>query len=538
MWKRIFGVALIGMASVAKPQPVPQPAPGFDQPFHRGVNVLGYDPYWTDPAKRRFQWSHFTQIQHAGFDFVRVNLQAFKFMGADKRLDPAWLAKLDDVVREAQKAGLGVILDEHDFDKCSTDIAACSQQLTAFWSQVAPRYANAPRNVAFELLNEPHDKLNGEPWNGLLAALLPIVRQTNPTRIVVVGPTHWNSLKDLPDLKVPADPNLLITFHYYEPFHFTHQGASWAGDVKNLHGITWGSDADRAALRADFDQVSAWSAAQRRPVLLGEFGVYDGSGTPLPMRVAYTEAARCEAARRGFSWAYWQFEGDFIVWDIKRNDWVQPIKDALIPASQVVNARSTSDCGSASSEAFDSGERKNMVSGKLAAAALITAVPPASVTAQGATDPAKQIVNDPSAPDVNGAKASLISDPTVQGGTALRVDVPRKGTNPWDSTVGGAITKPIGKGDRLVLLFSARLHKGEGGAPTAILPYNAIQLAAAPYSTIINGTGQIGPEWKDFQVTGTADGDYPAGALKVTIQLATAKQTVDFGPIVVLDRGK
>ena len=179
-----------------------------------------------------------------------------------------------------------------------------------------------------------------------------------------------------------------------------------------------------------------------------------------------------------------------------------------------------------------------MVGGKLAAAALIAAVPPAAVTAQVATDPAKQIVNDPSAPDVNGAKASLISDPTVQGGTALRVDVPRKGSNPWDSTVGGAITKPIWKGDRLVLLFSARLHKGEGGAPTAILPYNAIQLAAAPYSTIITGAGQIGPEWKDFQVTGTADGDYPAGALKVTIQLATAKQTVDFGPIVVLDRGK
>jgi len=64
--------------------------------------------------------------------------------------------------------------------------------------QVAPRYANAPRNVAFELLNEPHDALNGEPWNALLAAVLGVVRQSNPTRIVVVGPTHWNSLKDLP----------------------------------------------------------------------------------------------------------------------------------------------------------------------------------------------------------------------------------------------------------------------------------------------------------------------------------------------------
>ena len=214
----------------------------FESPFHRGVNVLGYDPYWTDASKRRFEWRHFAEIRRAGFDHVRINLQAFRHMDSANRLEPQWLAKLDDAVREAQKAGLGVILDEHDFNKCSDDVPACRAQLTAFWSQVAPRFAGAPRNVAFELLNEPHDKLNGEPWNALLADALAVVRRTNPNRIVVVGPTHWNSLKDLPLLKLPADPNLLLTFHYYEPFHFTHQGATWAGEeVKGLHGISWGT---------------------------------------------------------------------------------------------------------------------------------------------------------------------------------------------------------------------------------------------------------------------------------------------------------
>jgi len=175
---------------------------------------------------------------------------------------------------------------------------------------------------------------------------------------------------------------------------------------------------------------------------------------------------------------------------------------------------------------------------KLIAAAVVAAAPLGPVSGQGAEDIAKQIVNDPSAPAVNGAKASLVDDAKAQGGKALRIQVARRGANPWDSSVGGAIKKPISKGDRLVLLFSARLEKGENGAATAILPYNAIQLAAAPYSTLMTGSGQIGPEWKDFQVAGVADGNYPAGALKVTIQLATAKQTVDFGPIVVLDRGK
>src|SRR5437868_11278516 len=146
-----------------------------DQPFRRGVNVLGYDPYWTDMSKRRFQWRHFAEIRKGGFDHVRLVLQAFSHMDAQNRLDPVWLAKLDDVVREAQKAGLGIIIDEHDFNPCSEDLALCRVKLPAFWSQVAPRYVNAPRNIAFELLNEPHAQLGAANWNTLLAQVLALV---------------------------------------------------------------------------------------------------------------------------------------------------------------------------------------------------------------------------------------------------------------------------------------------------------------------------------------------------------------------------
>ena len=331
-----FVLATVGsvLPSSVSAAPAQQPVAlkAGDQPFKRGVNVFGYDPYWTAGGQRRFEWRHFAEIRKAGFDFVRVNLQAFKHMDAHNRLEAQWLAKLDDVVREAQKAGLGVILDEHDFDVCSEDVDRCRVRLSAFWQQVAPRFAGAPRNVAFELLNEPHEKLNGEVWNGLLAQLLSVVRQSNPTRIVVVGPTHWNSLNDLPLLKLPDDRNLLVTFHYYEPFHFTHQGATWAGEeVKKLHGITWGTPAEHAAIRSDFDKVSAWAAANQRPILLGEFGAYDKSGTPLDLRVAYIDTVRSEAERHGFGWAYWQFEGDFVVWDMHRQRWIAPIEKALIP---------------------------------------------------------------------------------------------------------------------------------------------------------------------------------------------------------------
>src|SRR5450759_5922906 len=134
--KSAFALVLTVLASCA---PVPNSVQGAlepvslqasDQPFKRGVNVLGYDPYWTNSGERRFEWRHFAEIRRGGFDFVRVNLQAFSHMDSANRLDPAWLAKLDDVVREAQQAGLGVILDEHDFDVCSNDLAMCRATLS------------------------------------------------------------------------------------------------------------------------------------------------------------------------------------------------------------------------------------------------------------------------------------------------------------------------------------------------------------------------------------------------------------------------
>jgi hypothetical protein len=38
------------------------------------------------------------------------------------------------------------------------------------------------------------------------------------------------------------------------------------------------------------------------------------------------------AEKRGWSWAYWQFDSDFILYDMAKGAFVQPILDALIPA--------------------------------------------------------------------------------------------------------------------------------------------------------------------------------------------------------------
>jgi len=327
----VFGFVMLTSSAAAQIPPASaEPPPA----LRRGMNVLGYDPIWQDPKKGRFEERHFAEIRKGGFDFVRVNLHGFKHMNAADKLSPEFLSRVDWIVKHASAAGLSVILDEHEYEECSDDVAMCRRRLAAFWTQVAPRYKGAPDTVLFELLNEPHDKLDADTWNALFPDILAIVRKSNPKRRVVIGPTQWNNFSQLDTLKLPADDrNIVVTFHYYDPFPFTHQGAPWVPDMLKVKGIEWKPE-QRAKIAEDFGKVAEWSQKTGREILLGEFGAYDVSGTPTAMRSAYTEAVAREAERHGFAWAYWQFDSNFLAWDMKTNGWVEPIHKALIPEAK------------------------------------------------------------------------------------------------------------------------------------------------------------------------------------------------------------
>jgi endoglucanase len=337
----VLGLALLlfGLTGCANHQPaaaafvqpfVPVEATAQNQAMAAGVNVLGYDPIWRYPDAGRFKPEYFRMLHEAGFGTVRVVLQSFEFLDADGRLDPKWLGVLDRMVNAALDQGLTVILDEHDFNRCSDDPAACRVKLKQFWSVIAPHFRNAPNRVLFELLNEPHGSVSDEEWNGMLAETLALVRQTNPERNIVIGPGHWNGLGSLDALRLPeADRHIVVTFHYYTPMTFTHQGAAWASpQLGALSNVAWGSDAEYALLNADMDAVKAWSVKHGRPVFLGEFGVYDKA--PMAYRTKWLDAVARAAEARGFSWAYWQFDADFVLYDFQYQRFVEPVLHALI----------------------------------------------------------------------------------------------------------------------------------------------------------------------------------------------------------------
>lgn len=296
----------------------------------RGVNVLGYDPVWSHPAKGRFQEKHFRLLKAAGFDHVRVNLHAFRHLTAGGMLAPDWFATLDWVLQCATQAGLMVILDCHEFNAMGDDPAGNRAKFLGFWRQLATHTRQARENVFLELLNEPCRGLTPELWNSYLAEALACVRAEQPERPVIVGPAFWNSISHLPDLCLPeADRNLIVTVHYYKPMEFTHQSAPWSSH-KDRSGVDWtGSDAERQAVKDDLAVAQAWGQAHGRPLFLGEFGAYDKA--PLAARVRYTDCVARTAEALGWSWAYWQFDSDFLLWDMQADDWVQPIRDALIP---------------------------------------------------------------------------------------------------------------------------------------------------------------------------------------------------------------
>lgn len=298
----------------------------------RGVNVIGYDPIWALRARGRMQDRHFRLISEAGFNHVRINLHPFKFMAdaPDYTITPEWLETLDWAVAQALDNGLIAILDMHEFGVMARDPIGLKPKYMAAWRQWAPRYKDYPDSVFFELLNEPNGKLTPELWNDFLVEPYDLVRETNPDRTLIIGPAWWNGIDYIDDLELPEnDRNIIVTVHYYHPMPFTHQGAAWS-EHKNVSGIEWhGTPEEQAAVRRDLGKVQTWSERQSRPIYLGEFGAYDKAD--MPSRSRYTSFVARYAEELSWSWGYWQFDSDFILYDMDQDGWVTPILDALIP---------------------------------------------------------------------------------------------------------------------------------------------------------------------------------------------------------------
>ncbi|RPH56939.1 MAG: glycoside hydrolase family 5 protein [Chloroflexi bacterium] len=326
-------------ACSAAPTPAPTPEPPVDaftinQRLAHSVNLgnaleAPTEGAWGVTLKEEF----FQVISQKGFTAVRlpVRWSAHALKEAPYTIDPEFFKRVDWAVEQAFANNLAIVVNMHHYEEMALDPAGNQARFLAIWQQIAEHYQAYPNALMFEPMNEPNGLLKAKHWNDLVAAVLPVIRATNPTRNLVIGPAEWNGMRALPDLKLPADDqHIIVTFHYYNPFQFTHQGAEWAAGSESWLGTKWGSNAEKQYVEFDFNVVAQWAKDNNRPIFLGEFGAY--SKADMDSRVLWTASVAREAEAHNFSWSYWEFCSGFGVYDSATGQWREPLAQALLPA--------------------------------------------------------------------------------------------------------------------------------------------------------------------------------------------------------------
>jgi endoglucanase len=272
-------------------------------------------------------------------------------------------ATVDKLVARAQKHKLAMIINIHHFDDFTTDPAKYRDKFAALWNQIAAHYAKSPETVFFELLNEPKDAMTTTVLNPIYADVLRQIRRTNPKRTILVGPGLWNSVAELVNLKLPDDDqNLIVTVHNYDPFQFTHQGASWGGPDVKVKGIRFpgppakplildsalalsphvhdwiarynsnqgdSNPCSEATLREIVIHAKDWSDYYGRPIHFGEFGVYIEADPE--SRANYVRTFRQAFDEADLGWALWDWKAAFRYWDTDHNRPSAGFREALLP---------------------------------------------------------------------------------------------------------------------------------------------------------------------------------------------------------------
>jgi endoglucanase len=332
--KPIFAVGALVVATIALAADAPRDIRAANTALGRGMNFGNALEAPQEGAWGvRLKPEYFVAIKQAGFATVRlpVKWSAHAEKVAPYTLDPKFAERVDWAIDQAVANGLNIIVDFHHYSEMDTNPDDHLPRLVGLWKQIAARYKDRPATVYFELLNEPHDKLTDAKWNAAIPKVVAAVRESNPTRPVIVGPESWNGIRALDKLQLPADDhNLIVTVHDYDPFQFTHQGASFVRGADKWRGRKWtGTPEERAAVTKDLEKAAAWGKAHDRPIFLGEFGAFQAADAE--SRARWTAFVARESERLGFSWAYWEFCSGFGAYNAKTDEWHPGLKTALIP---------------------------------------------------------------------------------------------------------------------------------------------------------------------------------------------------------------
>jgi endoglucanase len=320
-------------ANVYAPAPAARGTTGIMLPIGKCVNLANMLEAPDEGAwGRPFQDADAIRIRQAGFATVRLpaNFSGHALTAAPYAIDPAFMARVHHVVDANVAAGLNVILELHNYDRLFADPEGNTARFAELWRQIGIEFRDAPANVWFELVNEPHDAFNDTNLLAVMTPALAALRTTNPTRPVIIGGQNYSGIDSLATLAFPDDPNIVPTFHYYDPFDFTHQGAPFIHPVLPT-GRQFGTAADHAQLESALAKIRAFMARTGRVPFAGEYGAYDR--IPLDQRVAYYRTISAAFASIGIQSCAWGYSNTFRLWD--GSGWIVPPRDSIATTTTI-----------------------------------------------------------------------------------------------------------------------------------------------------------------------------------------------------------
>lgn len=338
-------IAVVASLVIAQPSSVPADRLAT---LSKGINLShwwaqSFEGYTDEHLTTYITPRDFRLIRQMGFRHVRFTLEPMAIWNeADPaKLPPARLSLLKEDVKGLVDAGLGVIVDAHPSDefkkRIETDLPH-RRAFTAWWGSVAKEIAPISTNkVFFEPLNEPAID-NAQKWYAIQGDLLRTIRRAAPRHTIIVSGDRWSSADRLVLMKPYEDRNVVYNFHCYDPFIFTHQGATWGWDMTKWMTrlpypsapgdpstmVKAGAPAEvtghvngylnerwnRDRLRAHLAPVREWMKRTGRPVTCNEFGVYQAESNAADS-LRWHEDLIAVLDEMKIGWTKWDYCGGF-----------------------------------------------------------------------------------------------------------------------------------------------------------------------------------------------------------------------------------
>jgi len=285
------------------------------------------------------------KIRDMGFKTVRIPVTWNSHIGPapDYTINKDWLDRVETIANYVLKDGMYAIVNTHHdgWIRLTADgqAAGCAEA-GKVWTQIANRFKDYSDYLILEDFNEPKGSVNqysgGTPetrkiLNAYHLASVNAIRATggNNTKRIVMVCTHAATPSDaaIADLVIPNDdPRCVVSIHTYYP-----GGLAFGGQN------SWGTDADKAAMRRELDREQKAVASKGGTAIIGEWGSV--SRVDLASRVAHAQYYAEQARLRGMTTIWWDNGGgDFGLLDRKAKPvtWKWPtIAEALVKGADL-----------------------------------------------------------------------------------------------------------------------------------------------------------------------------------------------------------